>query len=135
MRSRYARRVLDQRLVRIALVSLLLVGSIAVGCNEKPDHEVRILPGKDAPVPRGFLPLELFELAADGTCQPGANVAVFRRPEHATDVALFTCYRGSGRTIAVPLRLPDAPWRRAGWTRCSAEEERAFRDACRKPKR
>lgn len=126
--------MLDPRLVRIALVSLLLGGAIAVGCNEKPDHEVRILPNKDAPVPKGFLPLELSELAADGTCQPGAGVAVFRRPERSTNVALFTCYRRNDRTIAVSLRLPDEPWRRAGWTRCSAEEERAFQDACRKPR-
>jgi hypothetical protein len=129
-------RVVRAALLCSALAVLASLGLAASGCSKKPadDYEVRVLADKNDAVPQGFLPLAYDQRAADGTCQRSAGVVVMRRPERTTSVALFTCYRHSDeRVIAVTLRLPDEPWQRAGWTRCAADEERAFQEACRAP--
>ncbi len=107
--------------------ALLLL--FAIGCGH--DHEVRVLERGESP-PSGWSVMKFDELQADGACATGAGQVAFKRPEHTTNLAKFTCYGdGRGREIGVTLRLPDEAWSRAGWKRCSSDREETARRTCR----
>jgi hypothetical protein len=88
------------------------------GCGD--DYAIKVVPYGVEASEEGWDVMRYDEVGAE--CMTNGRV-LFRRPKYTTHLAAATCYTNGRKQIIVSLRLPDAPWREQGWTRCTPSDE------------